>query len=193
MGIIEWLFEKPRRDYFDNISYEEGFESAPSQPKRKDVNIFNLRVGDYVTYQNTDYYVRQRYMYRAGSYNWLAYQFSDSDRSKYMWLDVEEDDEVEINMSVPIKLPEGVTIESLKAKEPVHVNGEQFSYDEHGYAEVKIEKEDNKWVNDTVKYWDYYNQNETKFLSFELWGEGELEAALGNQIKDFELEIYPGS
>lgn len=195
MGIIEWLLEKPRRDYFDNITSNsaENFNTASSTSKRHEVNIFNMRVGDYVTYESTDYFVRQRYLYKAGSFEWIAYQFSDSAREKYLWLDVEDDDELCITMSQPIKLPPGINIEHLKSRKPVKIDGENFQYDEHGYAQVKIEKENNRWDSETVKYWDYYNDNDSKFLSFELWGSDELEASLGVPIKDYQLDIYPGS
>lgn len=195
MGMIQWLLEKPGRNYFSDVS-DEGYSPGKSNPaggKRKEVTIMNLRVGDYVTYQGVDYYVRQRYMYRAGAFEWLAYQFSDSDRKNYMWLDVEEDDELNIDMSNPIKLPENINSAYLNSKKPIEINGEKFEYDEFGRAQVRIERENYRWDNDIVEYWDYYNSDESKFLSFEKWGTDELEASLGKPIKEFELEIYPGS
>lgn len=198
MGIFEWLFEPPRRDYFDNASNaststRETYERSSSTAKRTDVTILNMRVGDYVTYQGIDYYVRQRYIYRAGSFEWLAYQFSDSTRKNHLWLDVEDDDELNIEMTEPVDIPPGVTIQSLKQQKPFKSQGETYIYDEHGYAQVKIEKEDHRWDYETVEYWDYYNQDESKFISFEKWGTDELEASSGHPIREFELEIYPGS
>ncbi|MEW5819559.1 MAG: DUF4178 domain-containing protein [Cyanobacteriota bacterium] len=198
MPVLEWLFEKPRRDYFDNVRTEQPdkkvrYETVSSVDKRTDVTIMNMRVGDYVTYRGIDYYLRQRYIYRAGSYEWMSYQLSDSSKQNSLWLDVEDDDEINIEITEPISIPEGVTVENLKAKRPFTYNGEVFVYDEHGYAQVKIEKEDKRWDSETVKYWDYYNKDETKFLSLELWGNDELEASTGYPIKDFELDIYPGS
>lgn len=198
MNMLQWLFEKPKRDYFDNIkegstTTTERFEKASSTSKRPEVTIMNMRVGDYVTYREVDYYVRQRFMYKAGAFEWMAYQFSDSDKKNYLWLDIEEDDELTINLSKPIKLPPAINVEHLKAKKSVTIDKDVFEYDEHGYAQVKIEKEGNRWDSETVKYWDYFNADESKFLSFELWGANELEAAVGSPIKDFELEIYPGS
>lgn len=200
MGIFEWLFEKPKRDYFDDIGScavleyqsKERFQTASSTVKRSDINIMNMRVGDYVTYRSIDYYVRQRYLYKAGRYEWLAYQFSDTSRQNTLWLDVEEDDEVNIEMTKPVNIPTGVTVSTLKSQKPFTYQGELYEYDEHGYAQVKIEKESRRWEEDTVEYWDYCNRSETQYISFEKWGE-ELEATIGHPIKDFELEIYPGS
>jgi len=197
MGVFEWLIEKPRRDYFDyklapKPAQRETFTKASSTVKRSDVTIMNMRVGDYVTYRGTDYFVRQRYLYRARSYEWISYQFSDSSRKNELWLDVEDDDQVNIEITEPIKLPPDLTIPHLKAKKPFTLNGEVFLYDEHGQAEVKIEKEGNSWDSDIVEYWDYYNKDETKFISIEKWGD-EVEASTGHPIKEFELEIYPGS
>jgi hypothetical protein len=198
MGMIEWLLEKPCRDYFDDIresrsSSKDSYATATTNSNRSDVTIMNLRVGDYVTFRSVDYYVRQRFMYRAGSFEWMAYQFSDSSREKSLWLDVEEDDELSIEMSEPIKLPPEITVEHLKAKQPVSINGVMYYYDEHGYAQVKIEKENKRWDEDTVEYWDYYSQDESQYISFEKWGADELEGSVGYPIKDYELEIYPGS
>ena len=198
MGMIEWLLEKPRRDYFDRVYEEKAtsqarYNTASSTDKRTDVTIMNLRVGDYVTFKGIDYYVRQRYLYRAGSFEWLAYQFSDSARQNYLWLDVEDDDELSIEMSEPLKLPPEISVDVLKAKQPVTINGERFEYDEHGYAQVRIEKENKRWDSDTVEYWDYYTRDESKYISCEKWGDDELEASYGYPIKEFELDIYPGS
>lgn len=199
MGAIEWLFEKPRRDYFEDLdssessSNKESFNSATSKTKRRDVTIMNLRVGDYVTYRSVDYYVRQRYMYRAGIYEWMAYQFSDSSKQKTLWLDVEDDDGIKIEMSEPIRMPSGVTEADLKAKKSFQYNNDTYEHDEYGYAQVRIENEDLKWDSTVVTYWDYYNSNQDKVISIEKWGNEELEATTGIPIKDYELEIYPGS
>lgn len=200
MGIVEWLIEKPRRDYFDDVNdytrpvqaTAERFKSASSTTERRSVSIMNMRVGDYVTYRDVDYYVRQRYLYKAGRFEWIAYQFSDSSRENDLWLGVEDDDEINIEITKTINVPTGVTVSTLKAQKPFTYNGELYEYDEHGYAQVKIEKENKRWDEDTVEYWDYCNRSETQYISFEKWGD-ELEASIGHPIKDYELEIYPGS
>lgn len=196
MSMIEWLLEKPGRDYFDDIQSDsniDSFNTAKNYTKRTNLNIMNLRVGDYVTYQNVDYYVRQRFLYKAGAYEWIAYQFSDNERQKYMWLDVEDDDGINIDMSVPIKLPSGVNLTMLKEKRSIKIDNELYEHDEYGRAQVKIERENKRWDSDVVEYWDYFNSDESKFLSFEKWGVDELETALGHPIKEYELEIFPGS
>lgn len=200
MGILNWLFEKPRRNYFDNISSDdgaeppkEGFDNAASAPKRTDINIMNIRVGDYVTFRSVDYYVRQRYLYKAGAYGWNSYQFSDSSNEKEMWLDVEEDDQVEINLVEDVKLPPEVDRKHLDSKKPIIIDNDKFIYDEHGRAQVKIETVDKKWNYASTYYWDYYNEDETKFLSVEMWDNSEIEASVGCPIKNYELDIYPGS
>ena len=197
MSVLQWLLEKPRRDYFNGVeesftSTRDTYKNATAKPQRREVTILNMRVGDYVTYRSVDYYVRQRYLYKAGAYEWIAYQFSDSSRQNDLWLDVEDDDRINIHITESIKIPPGLSVEHLKAQKPFKLKGELFNYDEHGHAQVKIEKENNRWDSAIVEYWDYFNDDESKFISFEKWGD-ELEASTGHPIKDYELEIYPGS
>lgn len=198
MGIINWLLEKPNKDYFEGIedthsSIHRRYTNDSESSHRSELTIKNIQIGDYVTYRNVDYYVRQRYLYRAGAFEWMSYQFSDVGRKNYLWLDVEEDDELSIEMSKPVKLPPNVSIAVLESKKDIIVGSEVFHFDEHGYAQVRIQKENKSWELSKVEYWDYADENETRYLSIERWGVDELEATIGNPIREFELEIYPGS
>ncbi|MGD9580997.1 MAG: DUF4178 domain-containing protein, partial [Vampirovibrionia bacterium] len=102
-------------------------------------------------------------------------------------------DGIKIEMSEPIKMPYGVDEAHLKAKKPFFFNNDTFEHDEYGYAQVRIENEDHKWDSTVVTYWDYYNPTQDKVISIEKWSNEELEATTGVPIKDYELEIYPGS
>lgn len=162
------------------------FGGKEDKPKVEKRNLFNLKVGDIVTYNLQDYSVISILEYDDEGWTWLCY-FLESDTGK-IWLSVEQDDEVEVGVFKKIRLP----LDGKPGKELVY-EGTKFYLEEKSKARIiraegQVGVKAGHWLN----YWEYCDDEEEKYLSFEEW-DGDLEASLGEYIEPYELEFLAGS
>lgn len=185
MGLFDFLFGKPK-------SYEQTREDLPllANPKRalnERSAILDLKVGDVVSYNGTDFIVRNRHAYESHGFEWFSYQLVDSISGQKFWLDAEDDDAFEVALSHPAELPL-----SLPLPNQLQYQGRHYRLDEHGYAKVLIESEDSTPRYSQVEYWDYEDAQSERYLGIERWGD-ELEASLSESIEPYELTVLGGS
>ncbi|TLS39118.1 DUF4178 domain-containing protein [Pseudalkalibacillus caeni] len=161
------------------------FKKKQSKPEIKERNLFNMKVNDIVTYELEDFQVVGKLRYNDHGYEWIAYQLLGSDET--LWLSVEMDDELELAMykSIKHKLSEPIP-------EKLDVNGTEYFLDEKGQARVQGEGRGKNVDGREVKYYDFANEEEDKFLSIEVWG-SEVEVSEGYEIDDYEIKILAAS
>lgn len=185
MGFFDFLFGTPKT-YQDTQSGTLGSGRralSTSTPRRPEASILNVQVGGVITYNTTDFIVRNRYVYENHGFEWYSFHLVDSISGQKLWIDAEDDDELEIALSQPVKMAL-----SLPMQTKLFHNGISFYQDEHGYAKVLIESEDSDPHYTQVEFWDYYDEAEQQFLGVERWG-NELEVSVGHYIEPFELSI----
>lgn len=168
MGWMEWLMGKPG---------EKG-----TTTKRR--GVLGLRPRDVVSYEGTDYVVESRFEYTSNGFTWYDYRLYDAGTDSQLWLSAEDDDGLELAIYRPIE-----------DWEPPASIGRGFNYDnvpyrvqEHGQALVEITGPQDKRT--SVEYWDLSAAGGRKLISVERWGD-EIEASLGEPIKEYELKLYP--
>lgn len=176
MGFLEFLFGKPRQD-------RALVTHSPRLPMRRQPGVLGIRVGDVVTYDGTDFVVRNRYVYESHGFEWFAYHLVDTISGRKLWIDAEDDDELEVAVNQALKL-------DLKLPVPNQLShdGRRYFLDEHGYAKVLIESSDSPPRYTEVEFWDFCDESEQHFLGVERWG-NDLEASTGKSIEPFELII----
>ncbi|WP_121604365.1 DUF4178 domain-containing protein [Virgibacillus sp. Bac332] len=144
-------------------------------------NMFNLEMNDIVTFDLEDYKVVGKINYDDHGFKWHAYQLEGT--HKTIWLSVEMDDELNLGMYEKIKLP---------LQEPIpkqlEYDGTTYYLDESGTARVIGVGRSQNLSGMTCHYFDYYDDDEEKFLSIEKWG-NEIEVSTGYEIEEFELKI----
>ncbi|GAA0414653.1 MAG: DUF4178 domain-containing protein [Bacillota bacterium] len=144
-------------------------------------NMFNLEMNDIVTFDLEDYKVVGKISYDDHGFKWHAYQLEGT--HKTIWLSVEMDDELNLGMYEKIKLP---------LQEPIpkqlEYDGTTYYLDESGTARVIGVGRSQNLSGMTCHYFDYYDDDEEKFLSIEKWG-NEIEVSTGYEIEEFELKI----
>ncbi|MBI2571682.1 MAG: DUF4178 domain-containing protein [Candidatus Schekmanbacteria bacterium] len=161
-----------------------GGKKLGSETSPEERTVFNLRLGDIVTYEITDFEVTSKSVYDEDGYRWTTYGLRDAE--KRLWLTVEVDDETEISMFEEVRLKLGERVPSSIAFE-----GERFDLDEKGRARVATMTTDQPDQDRQVAFWDFSADSGT-LLAVEQWG-SELEVFRGKRIQEHELTIFPGS
>lgn len=185
MGLLDFLFGKPKKyeSHVVPVSADGRALITHGRARTPEAAILDVKVGGVITYNATDFVVRNRHVYESHGFEWFSYQLVDTISGEKFWVDAEDDDELEVAICKTARLDL-----SLPLPEKIFFEGQSYYQDEHGYAKVLIESEDSEPRYTQVEYWDYYNDAEDKFIGVERWG-GELEASAGHYIEPFELSI----
>ena len=146
---------------------------------------FTIQVGDIIEYDLQDYETIGKITYRQGKYEWLSYQLTGTNTS--IWLSAAMDDEVELGIYQPIKLPQARDI-----PQELTYENEKYYFVEKGEALVTGEGRSETLSGQTMTYAEYANKDDSRFLSIEVWG-NETEVSIGYPIKPFEIKIIAGS
>lgn len=163
----------PRRDPFADA---HGNEQA----------LYRLKVGDVVTFEATDHFVRGSIRYDASGYTW-AEHLIDDDRAQH-WVSVEDD--------------EGIAVAVWQEVAPGDVDGEpgadrvahgQHTYrlQEQGSASYTAEGTTGTAPTGTARYVDY-DGPDGALLSFEQFGQS-WEVSVGRPVRPRALIVYPTS
>lgn len=158
--------------------------SEPAPPTR-DVTLMTLAVGDVVVHLDETYVVEQRITYHQQGFFWFDYRLDAGD-DKQAWLSVADDDELEVAFFHPIDL-------ELDGEPPrtLTVDGVEYTLDESGEVDAKIDRGTGSETRTVVHCWDY-EASGGRLLGIQRWGEDETEAAAGRAIRPVELDLLPG-
>ncbi|KAA3597895.1 MAG: DUF4178 domain-containing protein [Calditrichaeota bacterium] len=160
----------------------------PVEESKSDIekrNFFNIRCGDILTYYGEDYVVSATFIYEDGDFKWYSYGFKDLEENQ-KFLSVVEDDSLELVIWEEIIIPVNEPISSTFSH-----SGKSFNQTEHGMANVTRTIESGKKSQFRTEYWDF-EAKDGEMLSIEKAG-GSLTVSIGKSVKDFEIEILPGS
>lgn len=164
---MDWLMGKPNK-------------TANKRPK----GVLGLNPRDVVSYDGNDYVVEARFSYHSNGFTWYDYLLYDAGTDSRIWLSAEDDDGLEL--AVYRVVPEWEPPASIGRG--FNHNNVPYRVTEHGQATVEVTGPEDKRT--TVEYWDLSAAGGTKLLSVERWGD-EMEASIGEPIKEYELKIYP--
>jgi len=176
------------------------FKKKEEAPK---YDVTNLKVTDLdegfiFDYNMKSWQVKEVYEYDWGN-NDFSYEYMVDAGDEVAYLSVEEDGEVSLTMTKPVKilkLDEDIVDDMIKDKKPpkkLFWEGEKYLLDKDsaGYFCNKS-KETEDWAE--FISWEYYNEEEDKIISVTQWGEQEFDAATGVVVKEFEISnIVPAS
>ncbi len=167
------------------MSFLSKFFGKKEEKKVEERTVFTIQIGDIITYDLEDYEVVGTLTYHNKGYEWQAYQLISGSSS--IWLSVEMDDELELGIYRNVKekiskpIPEEISIDSVT-----------YYKEEHGYAKVTGNGRGSKLDGQEVEYYDFSNEDESSYLSIEVWG-SEVEVSKGYAIEDYEIKILAGS
>lgn len=191
IGVAVYFIWKPKNKKnrnFDATSYTQN-----------EKNILNLKVDSVIkinnageNFEDLDLKVLAKHLYTQDDYEWYEYECSDGNQ-KY-WLSVEEDDELELALSLKkLKLKDlGIgksDLERIDDREDgqIQYEGKTYNYDDSDGAVYFRNGDENH--REEFYYWEFEDKDEDFFITVENWG-GSYEASFGKYIEARQIEFY---
>lgn len=164
-------FFKKKKDKEDELHYD------PTS-----IQVTDLRKGWIVEYDGKTWEVEEEYEYDWGD-NYFSYEFKLVCETDTIYLSVEEDDEVDLQVTQKLnfgKLDEEVEEKIRKKGRPpkqIEFNGTTFFRESERPGYFRNVHEDRDWIEFIA--WEYYDDSEKFALNIEQYGENEFEASFG--------------
>ncbi len=142
--------------------------------------------------QDLDLKVLAKHKYYQGNYEWYELECDAGD--KKVWLTIEQDDELELALSLEkLKLSDlGITKFDLRRIDneeegSVIYNNQRYNYDDSDDA-VYVRNCDESRAEEFY-YWEFEDEEEEYFISVEDW-DGSIEVSWGQYISPSKITIY---
>ena len=158
------------------------------------ITITDLDEGFVFEYDLKTWKVEEAYEYDWGS-NYFSKEFKISDGSETLFLEVEEDDELEVSLHKKVKVPvidpdlPDRMVKKGKPPKKLKYQGVTYYRDEEspGYFRNMADDKEEKDSWSELISWSFYDENEEKILTIEQWGERQFEASQGEYIEPYEV------
>lgn len=175
-------------------------EKASATPQDLPLAIENVRAGGMIKLTRVgeemadfDVSIVGRHVYRAGGYEW--YELEGEGPEGKVWLDVEQDDEVEVAISlrqldladVGLDRAALTRMDDEEAGE-IQYEGRTYHYEESGEAQFLRNGEPGKA--ETLKYWDFESDDGRHYLGVEAWEGREFQVHYGRPLAASQIEIF---
>lgn len=181
--------------FFDNLFGKK--EKKEEEVDPLDIRLIKLKAGYILDYDLSSWEVKEVYNYDWGD-EFFTKEYKLSNGSDILYLHVEEDDELELEVSRKVKpasidpdLAEHIARDGHPPKK-IHYKGTDYFLDSESPGYFNEETKPDQWVEHIA--WSYYDEQDEKTLSIEQWDEREFEAAVGKVVKEFEISnIIPSN
>lgn len=164
---------------------------APSRPPGdplagpETAHLDGLGVGAVVGYQGQDYVVRGVLNFDESGYVWSEHLLEDSPQRR--WLSVERGEGLELGWWHAVPL--GEIEQGAAGDRTVVVSATAYRLAERGRARFTATGTTGTAPSGTAEYVDYTGES-GRLLSFERYGEGGWEVAVGERLTPGELTVY---
>ena len=173
MGLLD-IFKKKKESTYDVTN----------------LTVLDLDEGFIFDYNLSSWEVQEVYEYDWGD-NIFTKEYKVSDGEKTLFLNVENDDELEISLSEKVNVRKiGANIvDYIQANEKppkeLSFESETYYFDEESPGYIRHMNEPENWIE--LMSWDYYNNDETKTICIEQFDDNKFDASYGKIIKEFEI------
>lgn len=174
---------------FDRFKKEKEPDYDPGN-----ITVKDLDVGFIFEYDLKTWEVKEAYDYDWGN-NFFTKEYKISDGNETLYLEVEEDDELELSVSKKVKvllidedLPETIEKEKRPPKKLIY-EGVTYYRDEESpgyFRNTRDDENDDRSWSELIA-WSYYDEEDEKVLTIEQWGEHEFQASVGRYIELYEI------
>lgn len=183
------------------IARDKPASDTPASSKPSALLIQNVREGGVLTLkgigpelEDLDLVVRKRNLYIEDGFQWHELEAECGNRT--IWLDVEEDDELEVSVTLEkLKLSDvGLTPDKLAEIErsdsgTIAFRDRDFEFDDWGEATF-FRGGDRSSGGERFKYWDFEDEDETRFIGIERWGASSYEVFYSESVSERQIEIF---
>lgn len=173
MGVFDFFCKKKSEPTYDVLN----------------VAVADLQIGFVFDYDLSTWEVQEVCEYDWGN-NFFSLEFKVSDGNRTLFLSFENDDEVFLSVTEKIKvrmlgedIPEFIS-KNEKAPSKITYEGKDYFMESEspGYFH---EQGSDDWSE--LISWDYEDKAGEAILCIERWGDFEFEAAIGKNIKEYEI------
>jgi hypothetical protein len=137
-----------------------------------------------IRFDGRDFIVRGTLRFDQDGFEWQEHFLDDVEVKR--WLSVEDDEGLEIGFWTALK---GSDLQP--GPKTLQHEGKAYELEEKGSARFTALGTTGTAPSGRVEYYDYAAGD--ALLSFERYGEGDWEVAVGRTVGEYELDIYPGS
>ena len=150
-----------------------------------DVDLLRLGVGAIVTYNGADHVIRGTLRFDQDGYTWAEHLLDDVQHRR--WLSVEDDEGLALAMWQAV--PAADVTSGAAGDREIVVRGTVYRLEEQGEARFSAEGTTGTAPSGQARYADY-RATDGGLASFERFGGGAWEAAVGSRVSPGELTIY---
>lgn len=183
-------------------SSKNQISSNTSKPYSKnDIRIENVAPGAVIHLTNIganleefDVKIVAKHTYRQGESSWYELE-GDKGTEEKVWIDMEEDDELELAISLrKLRLEElGITKNDLERmddeeKGSFNFEGQKYYLDDSDSAVFYRYSEDKNA--EKFYYWDFEAKDGKHYIGIEKWSDGSYDVTLSQAIKPSQLTVY---
>lgn len=144
-------------------------------------------------YDEFDVKIIAKHTYRQGESSW--YELEGDRGEDKVWIDMEEDDELELSITLKkLKLHDiGIEKKELdriddEEKGQLTYDGETYYYEDSDPA-VFYRYSDDK-ITERFYYWDFETDSGDKFISIERWSDGSYDVCCSEKLKSSQITVY---
>jgi len=166
----------------------------------KELLIENVRPGGVIhlravgpDMEDMDLTVLGRHTYRQGNYEW--YELECDKGGEKVWVDIEEDDEIEVGVSLrELKLPAlGISKKDLvrfddDEEGEFTFEGKTFYLEDSDSCEFLRNGMAGKA--EELYYWDFEPDSGDTWIGVEKWGDSEYKAYYGQSLRKDQITVY---
>lgn len=175
MGLFDGLFgKKEKKEEVDPL----------------DIKLTQMKKGYILDYDLSSWEVKEVYNYDWGDH-FFSREFKIFNGKDTRYLHVEEDDELELELSQKVKpttidpdLPDYIAQHGHPPKK-INFKGVNYFLESESPGYFNEEGKADQWAEFIT--WNYYDEEEVNTLSIEQWGDREFDASVGKVLKAFEI------
>ncbi len=197
-GVVFFMMNKKKSD----SSKEKIPSTRPASiPYAKDeLRIENVEAGGMIHISgigpNVDEYdvnVIARHLYRQGGSTW--YELEGESTEDKVWIDLEEDDGLELTITLKKMKLRDVDLNKEKLDEiddeedgEIVYEGEKYYYEDSDRAMYYKYGDENK--GERFYYWDFENKAGDKFIGVEKWEDGAYDVSYSESIAPHQVTVF---
>jgi len=177
---------------------------APGRPKAlyppDELRIENVQAGGVLRLSaigpdldEFDVTVLARHIYRQGNYQW--YEFECDRGGEKVWLDMDDDDELELTVCLRKLHLRDLPISKSDLDKMDDDEDGKFSFEEDTYYYEDSDpatylKNGDQARSEELYFWDFETKSGDKFIGVEKWGDGSYDVSLSGPVKSSQIEVY---
>lgn len=183
-----------------NKRKSSGGETAATAPPSGEPRIQHMQPGGLFSLrsfgedmEDLDVSVTARHLYDEDGFQW--FELEGETGGNKVWLTVEDDDELELSITLKkVSLEDvGLTKEKIQSigdndDGQIEFDGQTYLFDDRGDA--VFHRNGDLMRSEKFTYWDFESSDESRYITVERWSDGTFECHLSQPVRESQITIY---